>query len=52
MSKTYEVQGPDGFTYEVTMPDNADEGAIVERVQAFAKAGVLMQAIVEAMFVS
>lgn len=38
MSKTYEVQGPDGFTYEVTMPDNADEGAIVERVQAFAKA--------------
>lgn len=38
MSKTYEVQGPDGFTYEVTMPDNADEGAIVERVQNFAKA--------------
>jgi hypothetical protein len=38
MSKTYKVQGPDGFTYEVTMPDNANEGAIVERVQAFAKA--------------
>lgn len=38
MSKTYEVQGPDGFTYEVTMPDNASESAIVERVQAFANA--------------
>jgi hypothetical protein len=38
MSKSYEVRGPDGFMYEVTMPDNADESAIVERVQDFAKA--------------
>jgi len=29
MSKTYEVQGPDGSTYEVTVRDNADEGAII-----------------------
>jgi hypothetical protein len=31
MSKTYEAQRPDGFTYQVTMPDNSDEGAIIER---------------------
>ena len=35
MSKTYEVRGPDGYMYEVTTPDDANEAQIVERIESF-----------------
>jgi len=38
--ETYECQGPDRFTYEVTIPDDADKGAIIKRIQAFGKVEV------------
>lgn len=38
MSKTYEVRGPDGYMYEVTTPDDANEAQIVERLTQYAQA--------------